>query len=138
MSELEVLGARCLDLLRDTTTVTVLGLLRERPMSALDIQDAGTGLAWRVALSRLSTLLALGVVEFAEHQASSRALRQAPHQLLTKGRALESVVDRPAIAKTAGPPSPNRPGCAGPRRCSLPPTGRRSRSRERSPTRDCA
>ena len=35
MSELEVFGARCLDLLSDAAIVTVLGHLREQPMSAV-------------------------------------------------------------------------------------------------------
>jgi DNA-binding HxlR family transcriptional regulator len=104
MSELEVFGARCLDLLRDAATVTVLGHLRERPMSAVDIQNAGTGLGCRVALSRLSTLLALGAVELAERRdPDSRSLRQAPHRLLSAGRALQGVVDVAGDCEDAWP-----------------------------------
>jgi DNA-binding HxlR family transcriptional regulator len=94
MSELEVFGARCLDLLSDAAIVTVLGHLREQPMSADDIHEAGTGLGSRVALARLQTLLALGAVDLAEGRASdSHSLRSAPHRLLTSGRALQSVAD---------------------------------------------
>jgi DNA-binding HxlR family transcriptional regulator len=107
MSELEVFGARCLDLLRDAATVIVLGHLRERPVSALDIQDAGTGLASKVALSRLSSLLAVGAVELAEpRESGSRSLRDAPHQLLTKGRALQSVVDLAGDCEDGWPTAP--------------------------------
>jgi DNA-binding HxlR family transcriptional regulator len=97
MSELEVVGFGCLDLLGDEATVSLLVQLRAQALSASEIQEAGSGVGYRVALSRLRELLGLGLVDIeGGNRSDGGAPRRAHHRLTVAGEAIHAVIDAAA------------------------------------------
>jgi DNA-binding HxlR family transcriptional regulator len=102
VGDLDVSGARCLELLNDGAMLVVIGLLRDRALSAVGVQDLAAGIGYRVALMRLRTLLQTGLVALDRPRRSSgREVRAAPHRLTAQGRALLTVVDAAAHCEAA-------------------------------------
>jgi DNA-binding HxlR family transcriptional regulator len=106
MSELEVFGASCLDLLADEATVIVLAHLRTRAMSAIEIGEATPGLSNRVLLSRLDRLASHGLVGIADQRQREGGLRRVSHHLLASGQAILTVVDAAAGCEAQWPQRP--------------------------------
>src|SRR6202451_3748906 len=102
MGEVEVFGARCLDLLADEAVVTVLGQLRLKALSAIEMEQAGRGLSYKVALSRLRRLVSLGLVSATgQARGGGRPSGRAAHRLITSGSAILTVVGCAANCEAA-------------------------------------
>jgi len=100
----EVFGARCLTMLSDEATVTVLTHLRKRPLSAVGLQAQAPGLSYRVALWRLRRLVGLGLADVADRQGySHRSARDVPHTLLASGHPIQTVIDHAAKCEEEWP-----------------------------------
>jgi DNA-binding HxlR family transcriptional regulator len=102
MSELEVFGTRCLELLSDAATVTVLAYLRRQPASALDIEHARLGIEQRVALARLRALVGHGLVGLLDRE-GSRSARLLRHRLRRSGDAIQTVIEVAADCESGWP-----------------------------------
>jgi DNA-binding HxlR family transcriptional regulator len=93
MGEVEVFGARCLDLLADEAMVTVLSQLRLEALSAIEMEQAVPGLSYRVALSRLRRLVSLGLVSATgQARGGGRPSGRVAHRLIAPGSAILTVV----------------------------------------------
>jgi DNA-binding HxlR family transcriptional regulator len=102
MSELELLGSQCLQLLGNAATVTALEHLRHGPASTREITAAAPGIGYRTLMSRVQLLAEHGLVE------TGRELR-----LLTPGHAALSVIDVAASCEAEWPSQGDRFNPAG-------------------------
>jgi DNA-binding HxlR family transcriptional regulator len=98
MSELDVLGTHCLNLLSDEATVCVLVCLRGQAISAAEIQEANPGLGYGVVRSRLRKLVQCGLVEQPDH---GRPRSGGAHRasLTPAGLAIQTVIDAAAACE---------------------------------------
>jgi DNA-binding HxlR family transcriptional regulator len=102
MGEIEVFGARCLDLLADEAMVTVLGQLRLEALSAIEMEQAVPGLSYKVALSRLRRLVSLGLVAATgQARGEGRSSGRVAHRLIAPGSAILTVVGCAANCEAA-------------------------------------